>query len=69
MNPFINSVRKNIGIITNEIGQTEKSDVRLALVEFRDHPPEVIQNAERVISGKNIFHVGKNLRHTSSQIY
>ena len=40
MGSYINSAKDNIRRIVEEIVACEKSDVRLALVEYRDHPPE-----------------------------
>ncbi|XP_062621871.1 uncharacterized protein LOC134283444 [Saccostrea cucullata] len=40
MSSYINSARDNIRTIVEEIVAGEKSDVRLALVEYRDHPPQ-----------------------------
>jgi len=41
MGPYIESARNNIRSIVEEIVVSEKSDVRMALVEYRDHPPQV----------------------------
>ena len=41
MGSYIDSARKNIRAIVEEIVVTEKSDIHLALVEYRDHPPQV----------------------------
>ena len=40
MGSYINSARDNIRKIVEQIVASEKSDVRLALVEYRDHPPQ-----------------------------
>ena len=40
MGPYIESAKNNIRTIVNEIVSAEHTDVRLALVEYRDHPPE-----------------------------
>ncbi|KAL4238998.1 hypothetical protein ACF0H5_003702 [Mactra antiquata] len=40
MGSYIDSARDNIRKIVDEIVASEKSDVRLALVEYRDHPPQ-----------------------------
>ncbi|WAR18282.1 VWKA-like protein [Mya arenaria] len=40
MGSYINSARENIRKIVEEIVASEKSDVRLALVNYRDHPPQ-----------------------------
>jgi hypothetical protein len=41
MGMYINSAKDNIRSIVEEIIVSEKSDIRLALVEYRDHPPQV----------------------------
>jgi hypothetical protein len=41
MASYIESATNNIRSIVEEIVVSEKSDIRLALVEYRDHPPEV----------------------------
>lgn len=41
MGAYIASATKNICAIVEEIVISEKSDVRIALVEYRDHPPQV----------------------------
>ena len=41
MGSYIESARENIRFIVEEIVTSEKSDIRLALVEYRDHPPQV----------------------------
>ena len=40
MGTYINSARSHICAIVHEIIATENTDVRFALVEYRDHPPE-----------------------------
>lgn len=40
MGQYIDSARDNIRKIVEEIVASEKSEVRLALVEYRDHPPQ-----------------------------
>ncbi|XP_048735686.2 uncharacterized protein LOC125651138 [Ostrea edulis] len=40
MSSYINTARDNIRNIVEGIVAAEKSDVRLALVEYRDHPPQ-----------------------------
>ncbi|CAF3632010.1 unnamed protein product [Rotaria sp. Silwood1] len=40
MSSYIEAATKNIRSIVEEIVVSEKSDVRLALVEYRDHPPQ-----------------------------
>lgn len=41
MGSYINSATKNIRFIAEEIVANETSDIRLALIEYRDHPPQV----------------------------
>jgi len=41
MSSYIASATQNIHSIVEAIVTSEKSDVRLALVEYRDHPPQV----------------------------
>ena len=41
MGMYITSATDNIRSIVEEITTSEKSDIRLALVEYRDHPPQV----------------------------
>lgn len=41
MGPYIESAKNNIGLIVDEIVRNEQSDIRLALIEYRDHPPQV----------------------------
>jgi len=43
MSSYIDSATQHIRSIVEEIVTSEKSDVRLALIEYRDHPPEVNQ--------------------------
>lgn len=40
MSPFIHEAKNSIRKIVEEIVAAEKSDVQLALVEYRDHPPQ-----------------------------
>ena len=40
MGSYIESAKENIRSIVEEIVVSEKSDVRLALIEYRDHPPQ-----------------------------
>lgn len=40
MSPYIESAKNNIRKIVEEIIASEQSDVRLALVQYRDHPPQ-----------------------------
>lgn len=44
MGSYIASATSNIRAIVEEIVISEKSDVRLALIEYRDHPPQVSAN-------------------------
>jgi hypothetical protein len=41
MGAYIDSATKNIRLIVQEIVTSEKSDIHLALIEYRDHPPQV----------------------------
>jgi hypothetical protein len=41
MGSYIASATNNIRSIVEEIVVSEKSDIHLALVEYRDHPPQV----------------------------
>jgi hypothetical protein len=47
MGSYIASATQNIRSIVEAIVSSEKSDVRLALVEYRDHPPQVSIRIER----------------------
>jgi len=40
MGAYIESARENIRSIVEEIVTSEKSDIHLALIEYRDHPPQ-----------------------------
>lgn len=40
MSPYIDTAKTNIRKIVEEIVASENSDVRLALVQYRDHPPQ-----------------------------
>ena len=40
MGSYITNARNSIRTIVEEIVASEKSDVNLALVEYRDHPPQ-----------------------------
>lgn len=48
MSSYINTARDNIRKIVEDIVAAEKSDVRLALVEYRDHPPQDTSFVTRV---------------------
>ncbi len=41
MGSYIHSGTTNILLIVEEIVTKEKSDIHLALIEYRDHPPQV----------------------------
>ena len=41
MSSYINSATQNIRYIVKEIVASEKSNIHLALIEYRDHPPQV----------------------------
>ncbi|XP_006816760.1 uncharacterized protein LOC102807614 [Saccoglossus kowalevskii] len=49
MGSWINEARKNIQSIVDEIVAKEMSDIRLALVEYRDHPPQESTFVTRVL--------------------
>lgn len=53
MGSYIESAKENIRSIVEEIVVSEKSDVHLALVEYRDHPPQVCR--KRLFSRVIIF--------------
>lgn len=46
MGSYIASATENIRSIVQEIVISEKSDIRMALVEYRDHPPQVSPQLE-----------------------
>jgi hypothetical protein len=41
MGSYINSATQNIRFIVKEIVTNEHSDIRFALIKYRDHPPQV----------------------------
>ena len=41
MGSYIASATSSIRAIVEEIVVSEKSDIHLALIEYRDHPPQV----------------------------
>lgn len=47
MGSYIASATENIRSIVEEIVVSEKSDVHLALVEYRDHPPQVRRKTKK----------------------
>jgi hypothetical protein len=51
MGSYIESATQNIRSIVEEIVTSEKSDIHLALVEYRDHPPQVY------FQGCFVFHI------------
>lgn len=56
MGSYIYSATKNIRSIVDEIVTSERSDVRLALIEYRDHPPQVnLKPSNLVVIGMNGF--------------
>ena len=63
MGPYIASATNNIRSIIEEIVISEKSDIRLALVEYRDHPPQVNINEQQAFS-LTVFHPFR-IRHSS----
>ncbi len=67
MGPYISSALNNIYAIVEEIVVSEKSDVHLALVEYRDHPPQVSIKSRGVMFSSNIsFYLGSYFCHTRS---
>jgi hypothetical protein len=44
MSAYIQSAKGNICSIVDEIGKRELIMIRLALIEYRDHPPQVSLN-------------------------
>jgi hypothetical protein len=44
MGAYIKNATDNIRLIVDEIVTKEKVTVRLALIEYRDHPPQVSVN-------------------------
>lgn len=44
MGTYIKNATDNIRLIVDEIVTKEKVTVRLALIEYRDHPPQVSMN-------------------------
>jgi len=40
MSSYIETARKNIRRVVDEISQSQRQSIRFALVEYRDHPPE-----------------------------
>ena len=46
MGSYIASATANSRAIVEESGVSEKCDVRLALFEYRDHPPQVRKSVE-----------------------
>lgn len=41
MGSYIKSATDNINLIVDQIMKAEKIEIRLALIEYRDHPPQV----------------------------
>ncbi|CAF4400613.1 unnamed protein product, partial [Adineta steineri] len=60
MAPYIESAKNNIRAIFEEIVTSEKSDIRLAFVEYRDHPPEDTTFVTRVHNFTNSVDEMKN---------
>lgn len=54
MGSYITSATSNIRSIVEEIVVSEKSDIRLALVEYRDHPPQV--SKATVLNDRSFIH-------------
>ncbi len=46
MASYIKNATDNIRLIVNEIVSKENVNVRLALIEYRDHPPQVSMSVE-----------------------
>lgn len=44
MASYINSAKDNIRFVVEEIVSKEKVTMRLGLIEYRDHPPQVSGN-------------------------
>ena len=44
MASYINSAKDNIRFVVEEIVSKENVTMRLALIEYRDHPPQVNRN-------------------------
>lgn len=55
MGSYIDSATQNIRAIVEEIVTSEKSDIHLALVEYRDHPPQVDRRKDSVFFYRNVF--------------
>lgn len=49
MGSFIKEAQENIRAIADEIVRQEKADLHLALIEYRDHPPEDTSFVTRVL--------------------
>jgi hypothetical protein len=66
MGSYIESATQNIRSIVEEIVTSEKSDIHLALVEYRDHPPQVIFLKVDCFSFFLIefFYLGHYIRHS-----
>ena len=65
MGSYIASATNNIRSIVEEIVVSEKSDIRMALVEYRDHPPQVSIKFRRTVLRSNIsYYLGLQFRHT-----
>ena len=47
MGPYIENAKNNIRSIIDEITAKERLTIRLALIEYRDHPPEVSRDPIR----------------------
>ncbi|UJR16645.1 hypothetical protein I4U23_003545 [Adineta vaga] len=60
MSSYIESARNNIRSIVEDIVRSEKSDIRLALVEYRDHPPQDTTFVTRVHNFTNDVNEMKN---------
>lgn len=63
MGSYIESARENILNIVEQIVTSEKSDIHLALVEYRDHPPQVYRSHRGNHLASQTSSAGYDLRH------
>jgi hypothetical protein len=61
MGSYIESATQNIRSIVEEIVTSEKSDIHLALVEYRDHPPQVCFQGRFVFAFYSIIFIGYDI--------
>ncbi len=65
MGSYIESATQNILSIVEEIVTSEKSDIHLALVEYRDHPPQVdFSRFFFFFDEMNFFFLGRYIRYS-----